>query len=253
MTMSAMLNRPGWQRHCDDESVHRYSVRIIDQCDVTIASGSHIDDVTIAKLLTFEIISGAARNERSGFRLSKTAWRFNYKWAVVFCNGEYHQRLNSRPWWQDTIHIINSIWVRWSIYASENWSLFKVMARCLFGVDPSPKLVSIGLLLIIGIDHDTVCAGVVCAATPGTARVGRPSRGRLRPARPQAAARRPAHSCCAGSGSTNHSSADRMSGQFLFYHENEIKHNDKSRDDHDDERHAESPWLTTPLWWWKRP
>ena len=31
-----------------------------------------------------------------------------------------------------------------------------------------------------------------------------------RPARPQAAARRPAHSCCAGSGSTNHSSADRI-------------------------------------------
>ena len=100
MTMSAMLNRPGWQRHCDDESVHRYSVRIIDQCDVTIASGSHIDEVTIAKLLTFEIISGAARNALYGFRLSKTTWRFNYKWAVVFCNGEYHQRLNSRPWWQ---------------------------------------------------------------------------------------------------------------------------------------------------------
>ena len=102
------------------------------------------------------------------------------------------------------------------------------------------------ILLIIGIDHDTVCAGVVCAATPGTARVGRPSRGRLRP-------RRPAHECCAGSGSTNHDSADRMSGQFLFYHEKEAKHNDKSREDHDDERHAESPWLTTPLWWWKRP
>ena len=100
MTMSAMLNRPGWQRHCDDESVLRYSVRIIDQCDVAIASGSHIDDVTIANLLTFEIISGAARNERYGFRLSKTTWRFNYKWAVVFCNDEYHQRLNSRPWWQ---------------------------------------------------------------------------------------------------------------------------------------------------------
>ena len=101
MTMRAMLNRPGWQRHCDDESVHRYSVSIIDQCDITIASGSHVDDVTIAKLLTFEIISWAARNELYGFHLSKTTWRFNnYKWAVVFCNGEYHQRLNSRPWWQ---------------------------------------------------------------------------------------------------------------------------------------------------------
>ena len=81
---AAMLKRPGWQRHCDDESVHRYSVRTIDQCDVTIASGSHIDVVTIAKLLTFEIISGAARNEWYDFRLCKTTWRFNYKWAVVF-------------------------------------------------------------------------------------------------------------------------------------------------------------------------
>ena len=26
-----------------------------------------------------------------------------------------------------------------------------------------------------------------------------------------------------------------MSGQFLFYHENEAIHKDKSRDDHDDE------------------
>ena len=67
-----MLKHPGLQRHCDNESVHRYSARIIDQCDITIASGSHIDDVTIAKLLTFEIISGAARNERYNFRLSKT-------------------------------------------------------------------------------------------------------------------------------------------------------------------------------------
>ena len=41
------------------------------------------------------------------------------------------------------------------------------------------------------------------------------------------------HECCAGSGSTNHDSGDRMSGQFLFYHENEAMHNDKSRDDHD--------------------
>ena len=76
------------------------SVRTIGQCDVTIARGSHIDDVTIAKLLTFEIISGEAINELYGFRLSKTMWRFNYKWVVVFWNGEYHQRLNSCPWWQ---------------------------------------------------------------------------------------------------------------------------------------------------------
>ena len=41
------------------------------------------------------------------------------------------------------------------------------------------------------------------------------------------------HECCTGNGSTNHDSADRMSGQFLFYHENEAMHNDKYRDDHD--------------------
>ena len=74
-----MLKRPGWQCHCDDESVYRYSVRIIDQCDVTIANGSHIDDIIIAKLLTFEIISGASRIEWYDFRLSKTTLRFNYQ------------------------------------------------------------------------------------------------------------------------------------------------------------------------------
>ena len=84
----------------DDEPPCWNALADIDQCDVTIASCSHIDDVTIAKLLTFEIVSGAARNERYGFRLSKTTWRFNYKWAVVLCNGEYHQRLNSSPRWQ---------------------------------------------------------------------------------------------------------------------------------------------------------
>ena len=63
MTMSQLAESPGWQSHCDDESIHRYSVRIIDQSDVIRASGSHIDDITIAKLLTFEIISVATRNE----------------------------------------------------------------------------------------------------------------------------------------------------------------------------------------------
>ena len=57
--------------------------------------------------------------------------------------------------------------------------------------------------LVIGIDFDTICAGVVCTATPGTARVG-----------PAVA---------------------RMSGQFIFYRENEAIHKNKSRDDHDDE------------------
>ena len=44
------------------------------------------------------------------------------------------------------------------------------------------------------------------------------------------------HEYCAGIGSRNHDSADCMSGQFLFYHENKAINNDKSRDDHDDEQ-----------------
>ena len=63
-------NVPGWQRHCD-ESVRRNSVRIIDQYDVTIVSGSCIDDFTIARLFSFETASGTTRNERYSFRLIK--------------------------------------------------------------------------------------------------------------------------------------------------------------------------------------
>ena len=49
-------NVPDWQRHWD-ENVHRNSVRVIVQYDVTIASGSCIDDVTITHLFSFEIVS----------------------------------------------------------------------------------------------------------------------------------------------------------------------------------------------------
>ena len=71
-----------------DESVHRYSVRITDQCDVTIASGSHIDDVTIAELLTFEIISGAAKMNGMVFgylRLREDSIT-NEQWYVAMVN-----------------------------------------------------------------------------------------------------------------------------------------------------------------------
>ena len=70
-------------------------------------------------------------------------------------------------------------------------------------------------------------SGLCCHCRHSTRGAGRRGRKRPRDGRP--------HSCCAGSGSTNHSSADRLSGQFLFYHEHEAIHNDKSRDDHDDE------------------
>ena len=49
--------------------------RIISQYGVTIASGSCIDDVTITQLFSFEIISGAIRNEQYEFQLFKVTRR----------------------------------------------------------------------------------------------------------------------------------------------------------------------------------
>ena len=43
-----MLKRLGWQRHCDDESVHRYSAGIIDRCHNSLAA---------RKLMTSEWLS----------------------------------------------------------------------------------------------------------------------------------------------------------------------------------------------------
>ena len=68
-------------------------------------------------------------------------------------------------------------------------------------------------------------SGLCCHSRHSTSGAGRRVAACVRTGRP--------HECCAGSGSTNHDSADRMSGQFLFYHENEATQNDKSRDDHD--------------------
>ena len=78
-------------------------------------------------------------------------------------------------------------------------------------------------MIIIGIDHDTVCAGVVCAASPGIARVGPAV------ARPLAAA--PAGPTSAVPGVA----AQTTTAQTLFYHENEAIFNHKSRDDLNDE------------------
>ena len=68
-------NVPVWQRHWNG-SVHRNSVRNIGQYDVTIASGSCIDGVTITHLFSVENVSGASRNERHDFRLFRVTWRF---------------------------------------------------------------------------------------------------------------------------------------------------------------------------------
>ena len=66
--------------------------------------------------------------------------------------------------------------------------------------------------VIIGIDHDTVCAGVVGTAIRySTSCAGR------RAAAP--AGTTSAVPDC----STNHDSADRISGQFLFYHDHNLQ------------------------------
>ena len=61
-------NVHGWQTHWNG-SVHKNSVRIIGQYDLTISSSSCIDDVTITHLFSFETVSG---------RLGMTAMIFVY-------------------------------------------------------------------------------------------------------------------------------------------------------------------------------
>ena len=50
---TAISKLPGLQCHCDYESVRRNIAGISSQYDVTIASGSCIDDVTTAQMLIF--------------------------------------------------------------------------------------------------------------------------------------------------------------------------------------------------------
>ena len=80
---------------------------------------------------------------------------------------------------------------------------------------------------VIGIDHDTVCAGVVCAATPGTARV-EPAVARPLPAAP-------AGPTSAVPGVAAQSTPAQTVWVVNFYSttKKEAIHNDKSCDDHD--------------------
>ena len=72
--------------------------------------------------------------------------------------------------------------------------------------------IRLGAKVIIGIDHDTVCAGVV-----GTAIRNSTSCAGRRAAAPAGTTSAVPH--C----STNHDSADRISGQFLFYHDHNLQ------------------------------
>ena len=80
--------------------------------------------------------------------------------------------------------------------------------------------------------HSTSGAGC-CAAACG--RAGRP------------------HECCAGSGSTNHSSTDRIVVNFYSTTKTKQYTTINLATIMTMSRHAETPWLATPLWWWKRP
>ena len=111
-------NVPGWQRHCD-ESVHWNSVRIIGQYDITIASGSCSDDVTITHLLSFEIVSGTTRNERCSSVYLRLHEGSKYKGTVAFFNGEYNQTLNTRPWFR----VFQVLWPKDS---AEPWIVWQV-------------------------------------------------------------------------------------------------------------------------------
>ena len=82
---------------------------------------------------------------------------------------------------------------------------------------------------VIGFDHDTVCAGVFCAATPGTARV------ETAVVRSLAAA--PAGPTSAVPGVAAQTTTAQTVWVVNFYFTTKTKqiHNDKSRDDQDDE------------------
>ena len=77
-------------------------------------------------------------------------------------------------------------------------------------------------LVVIGIDHDTVCVGVVCTATPGTARVG--------PAVAPAGPTRAVPGVAAQTTPTQ-----TVSWSISILPRKRSIHNDKSHDDHDDE------------------
>ena len=64
--------------------------------------------------------------------------------------------------------------------------------------------------VVIGIDHDTVCAGVVGTAIRNSTQVP--------PVVAPAGTTSAVPDC-----STNHDSADRISGQFLFYHDHNLQ------------------------------
>ena len=60
-------------------------------------------------------------------------------------------------WWGKCVHVITS---------SFEWQYTVYPILC------AHHFVVFCLAMVIGIDYDMVCAGVVCATTPGTARVG---------------------------------------------------------------------------------
>ena len=97
------------------------------------------------------------------------------------------------------------------------------------------------LFLIIGIDHDTVCAGVVCAATPGTARVG-----------PAVA---PAGPTSAVPGVAVQTTTAQTVWVVNFYSTTKTKQYTMINPAMimTMSRHAETPWLTMSLWRWKLP
>ena len=80
------------QRHCD-WSANKNSVRIIGQYDVTIASGSCVDDAAVTPLFLFTIVSGRLGMNGVIFVYYELYDGWKYKYTVVLFNGEYHKRL----------------------------------------------------------------------------------------------------------------------------------------------------------------
>ena len=115
-----------------------------------------------------------------------------------------------------TFHFNNNSYIFEKVWNVLHWRRYKWSGFCL--AYNSLLKNAAHRHVVIGIDHDKVCAVVVCAATPGTAR-GRATAG------PTSAV----------PGVAAQTTTAQTVWVVNFYFTTKTKHNDKSSDDHDDE------------------
>ena len=177
------------------------------------------------------VVGGSCYNSPAGFYLIsgvlplakhlKSGKKHDHHWQIslfFLANNTLRRRQNARHFAEGTF---NRIFINENIRISIKFSLkfvpkgpisnIQALVQIMPWRHPGDKPLS-EPVMVIGIDHDTVCAGVV-----GTAIRNSTSCAGRRAAAP--AGTTSAVPDC----STNHDSADRISGQFLFYHDHNLQ------------------------------